>query len=50
VDDEKYDVGQELIPYPGGGGYGQCFKCKKTGVIVIAVPQPTPAKVVGWNL
>jgi len=50
VDNEQYEVGQELVPYAGGGDYGYCFKCKKKGVIVIGVPQAEPRKVVGWNL
>jgi hypothetical protein len=47
---EQYNVGDELIPYAGGGAYGYCWRCKKKGVIVISVPTCTPNKAVGWNL
>jgi hypothetical protein len=50
TDNEKYDVGQELIPYPGGGQYGYCWRCKKKGVIVIKVPQEKVKRPIGWNL
>jgi hypothetical protein len=50
TDDEKYDVGQELIPYAGGGSYGYCWRCKKKGVIVIRVPNFEIKKAHGWNL
>lgn len=50
TDDEQYEVGQELIPYAGGGSYGYCWRCHKKGVLVIRVPQDEPKKAVGWNL
>jgi hypothetical protein len=50
VDMEQCSVGDELIPYAGGGSYGYCWRCKKKGVIVILVPQDKPKKAIGWNL
>lgn len=46
---EKYEVGQILKPFPGGGNYGRCLRCKRTGLKVIEVPRLEPIKPVGWN-
>lgn len=45
---QKYSVGEELLPYSGGDNYGICFRCKKTGMIVISVPQYPPTPPAGW--
>lgn len=45
---EKYSVGEILEPYPGGGNYGKCIRCKKPGMKVIEIPKTKPAKPVGW--
>lgn len=46
---EKYALGDVLQPYPGGGNYGTCLKCKRGGLQVIAIPRVDPIKPVGWN-
>lgn len=46
---ERYVVGDILQPYPGGGMYGRCLKCKRTGLRVIEVPKLEPIKPVGWH-
>jgi len=46
---EKYVLGDVLNPYPGGGSYGVCLKCKRTGLTVIEVPPVEPDKPVGWS-
>jgi len=48
LDMQQYSVGDELIPYPGGGDYGYCWKCKKKGMIIIEVPRYPPKGPVGW--
>lgn len=46
---EKYSVGEILQPYPGGGNYGKCLRCKKPGMRVVEIPKAKPVKPVGWN-
>lgn len=46
---EQYMVGDVLQPYPGGGTYGRCLRCKKTGMEVIAVPKEEVIPPVGWR-
>lgn len=46
---EKYNVGDVLTPYPGGGDHGRCLRCKRVGLTVIDVPQEAPQKPVGWR-
>ena len=46
---EKYVLGDVLNPFPGGGDYGRCLKCKRTGLVVVEVPKPIPEKPVGWR-
>jgi hypothetical protein len=46
---EKYSVGDILNPFPGGGDYGKCLKCKRSGLVVMEVPRVEPTKPVGWS-
>ena len=46
---EKYTVGEILQPYPGGGKYGVCLRCKRSGLKVIEIPRIAPTKPVGWS-
>lgn len=46
---EKYKVGEVINPYPGGGNYGRCLKCGRTGMRVVEVPRIEPTKPVGWT-
>lgn len=46
---EKYQIGDTLTPFPGGGSYGRCLRCKRTGLKVIEIPREEPTKPVGWN-
>lgn len=42
-------MGDLLEPFPGGGTYGRCLKCKRTGLQVIEVPERSSVKPVGWR-
>jgi hypothetical protein len=46
---EKYSVGDVLHPFPGGGDYGKCLKCGRSGLVVMEVPRVEPTKPVGWS-
>ncbi len=46
---EQYVVGEVLRPFPGGGSYGRCLRCKRTGLKVIKIPKISPTKPVGWR-
>jgi len=46
---EQYHLGDILKPFPGGGIYGRCLKCKRTGLEVIEVPKEEPILPVGWQ-
>lgn len=46
---EKYKVGEILMPYPGGGNYGRCMRCKRVGLQVMEIPKEVPQQPVGWR-
>lgn len=45
---EKYNLGDVLQPFPGGGTYGRCLRCKRTGLVVVEVPKEEPILPIGW--
>ncbi len=46
----QYQVGDVLKPYPGGGKYGHCIRCQRTGtMVVIFIPQKSPKAIPGWS-
>lgn len=46
---EQYKIGDVLQPFAGGGTYGRCLRCKRTGLRVVEIPKDEPIKPVGWN-
>ena len=42
-------VGEMLTPYPGGGEWGRCWRCKNEGLQVIEIPTFKPATPNGWT-
>ena len=46
---EQYVVGDILRPFSGGGDYGTCLKCRRTGLRVIEVPRVESTESVGWR-
>jgi len=46
---EQYEIGQTLQPFPGGGNYGYCLRCKRSGLVVVEVPKEEAKKPVGWR-
>ena len=50
IADERYEINQVLQPYAGGGNYGHCLKCKRTGTMqVTQIPVEKPKKPMGWR-
>ena len=51
IPDVNFELGMMLKPYPGGGNYGHCLKCKRTGTLmVIELPPPAPPILpMGWT-
>lgn len=49
IDFDKHIVGETIKPYPGGGGYGRCRKCKREGLQIVEVPKIEPTKPAGWH-
>lgn len=45
---EKFSVGDILKPFAGGGTFGRCLKCKRTGLRVVEVPQEPLKRPRGW--
>ena len=46
---EKYDRGEVIMPYPGGGNYGRCLSCKREGLEIQNVPKVEIKIPVGWR-
>jgi ribosomal protein L37E len=46
---DKHEIGDMMQPYPGGGMYGRCRKCGRTGMKVTSAPTAEPKKPVGWS-
>jgi hypothetical protein len=45
----NHNIGDKLNAYAGGGDYGYCFKCKRTGGLTVTeVPKPKAKTPVGW--
>jgi hypothetical protein len=45
-----YNVGYVMMPYPGGGDYGKCLRCRRTGRMkIVEIPQTPIKKPVGWS-
>jgi len=47
---EKFSVGDILKPFPGGGNYGLCLKCKRPGLRVEEIPEEKPIPPRGWRV
>jgi hypothetical protein len=45
----RQNINDVLKPYPGGGEYGRCLRCKRTGLRVKEIPKKAPEKPVGWR-
>jgi hypothetical protein len=51
IPDAQHELGQVIQAYKGGGTYGTCFKCKRTGtqMIVELPPQGPVLPPSGWT-
>ena len=51
IPDANYTLGQMLKPYAGGGDYGYCLRCKRTGTLMIIElpPQGPILPPTGWT-
>lgn len=46
---EKYQIGDMLRPFPGGGSYGKCLKCMREGLRITEIPKVEPIPPKGWR-
>jgi hypothetical protein len=49
LENEQYQAGQIIMPYPGGGRYGYCLRCKKQGLRILTVPAAEVDQPEGWS-
>ena len=45
----NHNINDVLKPYAGGGNYGHCLRCKRTGLRVREIPKKTPVTPEGWR-
>jgi hypothetical protein len=45
----RHVVGEVIQPYAGGGDYGRCKRCQRTGLKVVEIPAQQPIKPKGWS-
>ena len=46
---DKLELNQVIEPYSGGGKYGVCLKCGRTGLKIVEVPVEKVKKPKGWR-
>lgn len=49
VMESAFKVGYLMLPFPGGGDYGRCLRCRRPGLKIVVVPQEPVKKPVGWS-
>jgi hypothetical protein len=45
----NHNINDILKPYPGGGNYGRCLRCKRAGLRVREIPAREPTRPEGWR-